>query len=539
MKRSRIGLVVVGSLILNMVFMLQPVGVEEVAAVWPGYPSQLVFNSNRDGDQEIYTSKIDGQGLLQLTNNSASDTSAEFSPDGQKIVFVSNRSGPSEIYIMDSDGGNQQAITSNGVEAEHPSWSPDGLKIIFYAAIGGNNDIYSIDLNGSNQTRLTTESSQERYPAYSPDGTKIVYRSRQGVNTHLVVMEANGSSKVTLYSVSNAYLEAPQWSPDGQAIYFHSNSSGSYDIYRFQLSNSEVTQLTDDGFLNERPFPSADGKSIYFSSDKIGSLRQIFVMNTDGSDQARVIASSYNDARPKVFSRPNVPPVLGSKLLSVSSSSSQLVDVLVGATDEELLPGSNLTIITLPSHGSAIIESGKIRYTAGDTYVGADSLEYRACDSFMLDQKCSIKTLGITVTPRLSVSKIGGAETDGSSRVVSATNKPTFSGYTTPLAEVKVEIHSDPIILTTTADSEGYWSVTPTSPIPPGNHTVYISSTLNGQTTQLDSFVLGISSTIPNTGADYDWWRYGGVGLTIAGLGSLYVIRRRRKFVSQIPQLFP
>ncbi len=139
--------------------------------------------------------------------------------------------------------------------------------------------------------------------------------------------------------------------------------------------------------------------------------------------------------------------------------------------------------------------------------------------------------------PKLGLIKVGDFETDGSGKVVSATNKPTFSGYTTPLAEVKVEIHSDPIILTTQANEEGFWSVAPTSPLPSGDHTVYISSTLNGQTTQLESFVLGISETIPNTGATSVWWRYVGGGLMLSGLVAGLPYRRKRQ--SDIPVLFP
>lgn len=58
---------------------------------------RVVFVSNRDGNDEIYSMKTDGSGLLRLTNHTARDGRPAWSPDGRHVVFTSERDGNREI----------------------------------------------------------------------------------------------------------------------------------------------------------------------------------------------------------------------------------------------------------------------------------------------------------------------------------------------------------------------------------------------------------------------------------------------------------
>jgi len=44
---------------------------------------------------------------------------------GLKIAFQSDRDGNDEIYVMNADGSNQERLTYNAVADFYPCWSPD------------------------------------------------------------------------------------------------------------------------------------------------------------------------------------------------------------------------------------------------------------------------------------------------------------------------------------------------------------------------------------------------------------------------------
>src|ERR1043166_8831401 len=92
---------------------------------------RILFQSNRDGNWEVYVMRTDGSEQTNLSHNLADDIQPSASPDGSRIVFVSNRTGNYEIFLMDTDGSHNQRLTNNAFEDVYPAWSPDGRKIAF------------------------------------------------------------------------------------------------------------------------------------------------------------------------------------------------------------------------------------------------------------------------------------------------------------------------------------------------------------------------------------------------------------------------
>ena len=56
-------------------------------------PGKIVFESDRDGNMEIYAMNPDGSTPTRLTTNEADDSDPTWSPDWQRIAFVSDRDG--------------------------------------------------------------------------------------------------------------------------------------------------------------------------------------------------------------------------------------------------------------------------------------------------------------------------------------------------------------------------------------------------------------------------------------------------------------
>ena len=137
---------------------------------WDSTPSfgadgtSVLFESNRDGDFDLYRLDLPTMRVVQLINDDATDAAVKESPDRQQIVFASNRDGDFEVYVMDSDGGDVRPLTENDTDDRNPHWSPDGSQILFDSARDGNREIYVMNADGSDQRRLTTSSGRDVDP---------------------------------------------------------------------------------------------------------------------------------------------------------------------------------------------------------------------------------------------------------------------------------------------------------------------------------------------------------------------------------------
>ena len=125
---------------------------------WSPNGKQILFQSFRDGDDDLYKMNVDGSGVVQLTNDPASDEGdrAGWSPDGQRIVFSSSRDGGDlDVFSMNADGSGVTQLTFNDADDDDPVWSPDGKHIAFQSTRDGDEEIFVINPDGSNPIQLT------------------------------------------------------------------------------------------------------------------------------------------------------------------------------------------------------------------------------------------------------------------------------------------------------------------------------------------------------------------------------------------------
>jgi len=97
---------------------------KEMDGSWSPDSSQIIFESNRDGDWDIYIMNADGSNVHQLTFNESADEAPVFSPDGKLIAFESNIDGDWELYLMDINGKQISKLTDNQYTDWWPSWLP-------------------------------------------------------------------------------------------------------------------------------------------------------------------------------------------------------------------------------------------------------------------------------------------------------------------------------------------------------------------------------------------------------------------------------
>ncbi len=260
----------------------------------PSINGRIAFESDRDGNVDIYVMNPDGTGQTRLTINDYYDGEISWSPDGTKIAFATDRDGNYEIYVMNADGTGQTRLTNNAYGDYEPDWSPDGSKIAFISSRDGNAEVYVMNTDGSGQTRLTSNAFGDDVPAWSPDGTKIAFATDRDGNWEIYVMNADGSGQTRL---TNSYGEDwnPRWSPDGSKITWDNDRDGNYEIYVMDADGSAQTRLTNNLFDDGYPAFSPDGSKIVFDSNRDISYHQIYVMDADGSDVTKLTnVNAYN-----------------------------------------------------------------------------------------------------------------------------------------------------------------------------------------------------------------------------------------------------
>ncbi|MGC1122615.1 MAG: DPP IV N-terminal domain-containing protein [Candidatus Methanofastidiosia archaeon] len=241
----------------------------EQSPSWSPGGKRIVFESDVEGNDEIYIVNIDSGDFTRLTSNLASDHSPAWSPDGKRIAFVSDRDGKSgdissdEIYVMNSDGSNVRRLTYDLVWDGEPAWSPDGEKIAFTSLLDGAGDIYVMDADGGNPKNLTNNSSEDGNPSWSPDGEHIIFTSWRDVGPDIYVMNAEGRN-VKRITYSSAGF--PAWSPDGEKIAFVSGHPA--NIYVMDSDGGNVRNLTNNSSISSDYGDlawSPDGEKIAFT----------------------------------------------------------------------------------------------------------------------------------------------------------------------------------------------------------------------------------------------------------------------------------
>ena len=216
--------------------------------------------------------------LRQVTTSEASDTSPGWSPDGKNIVFDSNRNGNNDIFQKPVAGGIVLQLTSHQKSDREPKWSPKGDEIVFNSNRTGSSEIYVIPSSGGDPRRLAPETHGNK-PVWSPDGSKIAFRSTEPTGFQEVFyVSSKGGKPVQLTNLGvNRNILPHYWSSDGRYIYASGNEDRpkSPGIWMVSFPDGAAKPLLSGvgGHKRIRWSFSSDGVRIYFLlREEIGDL---------------------------------------------------------------------------------------------------------------------------------------------------------------------------------------------------------------------------------------------------------------------------
>lgn len=198
------------------------------------------------GHLEIYTSRLDGSDLRQLTSNGAYNAEATLSPDGKTILFTSTMDGDIELYTMKVDGTDVRRLTRKLGYDGGAFFSHDGKMIVWranYPASARDSADYSgllqsrlvrparvevwvANADGSNARQVTRLGGANFAPFFHPDNKRIIFSSnfenpRSGAfDLYLINVDGTGLEKITTHPDFDSF---PMWSPDGKKLVWASN----------------------------------------------------------------------------------------------------------------------------------------------------------------------------------------------------------------------------------------------------------------------------------------------------------------------------
>lgn len=233
--------------------------------------AMVVFQSNRNGNVELYLTDSEGKAQTRLTTTKSNNVNAMFGPDNASVIYQSDRNGNWDIYLLDVKTGTDRQLTSNTADDVNPYWSPDKDWIVFQSNRSGSWNIYMLNVSTGTEYAVTSFAEDAVFPSWSPNGKQLAFLANLDGNWNLFVSNLQGGQLQQITSQGNAGNAS--WSPDGFRIAYQvDNGKDNTDVYTYDLSANREYALTSD-FVGPDSAPSWDcgGNNVSFTSIRSGN----------------------------------------------------------------------------------------------------------------------------------------------------------------------------------------------------------------------------------------------------------------------------
>jgi tetratricopeptide (TPR) repeat protein len=219
----------------------QPVAEAASQPVFSPDGNFLAVRSERNDQTGLAVMSSSGADRRRLTTY-FEDAHPRWSSDGSQIVFESNREGDRRwrIYRVGAAGG-------DGVFLDYgrwPAWSPRSQNIAYQgcSAASGRCGLLLINASGGD-SRQITDVPGDTMPAWSPDGARIAFASAErGGSWDIFVLELASGNVATLAASPGVDVH-PVWSPDGRQVAYLSNRDGAWAIYVVDVASGQTQRV--------------------------------------------------------------------------------------------------------------------------------------------------------------------------------------------------------------------------------------------------------------------------------------------------------
>ena len=194
------------------------------------------------------------------------------------LVFDSDRAGNYEIFEMGAEGSGVRQLTHDrGYDSWWPQISPDRRTILFYRTPPGVHDrdysktsLWAMSATGADAVELRPAGLDgwvyQGHAEWSPNGRQIVMFGGSRINPQIWVTDRLGRHPVQVTDRGGTNID-PSWYPDGRTIAFvgcpHSFCTpGDQEVYTVSATGGTPERITDDGFADYDPTFSHNGREL-------------------------------------------------------------------------------------------------------------------------------------------------------------------------------------------------------------------------------------------------------------------------------------
>lgn len=279
------------------------------------FSTRLVFVGRKTAKspKHIYTARIDGSDLRQITTGSSIHLSPSWSHGGTHIIFTSYRSGDPDLYAYHVASGATHRIAGYPGVDSGGQGDPTSDYVAFSGVRKGDTDIYLTTLTGKKRRPLIRGPGLDVDPTFSPDGGWLAFVSGRFGNPHIFIAQLQRESggrirvlKDRRLTFAGWYNATPAFSPDGKKIVFagYDREINRFDLFLMNRDGRNLERLTLRSGDNESPSFSPRGQFIVFASNRRGTRdlkgpSGLYLMRKDGSGQRKIPLPLYSAYTPR------------------------------------------------------------------------------------------------------------------------------------------------------------------------------------------------------------------------------------------------
>lgn len=280
------------------------------------YSSRIVFVGRKTATspKQVYTCRMDGSDLKQITAEPVIHLSPSWSPQGDQIIFTSYRSGNPDLYVYDRTKEAIRALSihhgldSGGAADPHSGW------VAFSSRGRRDADLFVVPPAGGARRLLIRGLGLDVDPTFSRDGRYLAYVSGRFGRPHIFVAELRRSDAGGLQVVQDRrvtwagwYNGNPAFSQDSRKLAFagYDKEIDRFDIFLMDVHGQNLERLTLKSGDNESPSWAPNDQHIVFESSRQDDPstskgpKQLYVMRRDGDYQTRIPLELYSAESPE------------------------------------------------------------------------------------------------------------------------------------------------------------------------------------------------------------------------------------------------